>query len=93
MPLLEHDKQFVQGSGAIVDYIADHLGGTRLTPSDPAERSNAMELEKRLDKALGRGMQQILYSVLLKDRRTVVGLWSEGGPRWAPRVLCARFSR
>jgi glutathione S-transferase len=91
VPLLEHGGKYVQGSGAIVDYIADSLGGTRLTPADVASRQKAVELEKTLDKVFGRGVQQVLYSVLLKDRRTLVELWSAGGPRWAGAFYALAF--
>ena len=91
VPLLEHDGRYVQGSGAILDYIADSLGATRLTPVDPAERAKTLELEKTLDKVFGRGVQQVLYSALLKDRRTLAELWSAGGPRWAPAFFTLAF--
>ena len=83
VPVLGHDGQYVQGSSAILDYIADRLGGTRLTAIDPTERARARELETTLDQAFGLGVQQVLYSALLEDRRTVVDLWSYGGPFWA----------
>lgn len=83
VPVLEHDGRYVQGSGAIIDYIADTLGGTRLTPADPTRRADALALENKLDQAFGRGVQQVLYSALLNDRRTLIALWSAGGPFWA----------
>jgi glutathione S-transferase len=83
VPVLEHDGQCVQGSSAIIDYIATSLGGTKLTANDPTERAKVFELEKELDQALGRGVQQVLYSAVLKDRRTVIDLWSSRGPFWA----------
>ena len=83
VPVLEHDGRYVQGSSAIIDYVSDRLGGTRLTAADPTERAKALELEKTLDQAFGLGVQQVLYSALLKDRRTVIDLWSFGGPFWA----------
>ena len=76
VPVLEHDGRYVQGSSAIIDYVADHLGGTKLTAIDPTERARTLELETMLDQAFGRGVQQVLYSALLKDRRTVIDLWS-----------------
>ena len=91
VPILEHDGQHVQGSSAIVDYVAARLGGTKLTPIDPTERAKALELEKTLDRAFGRGVQQVLYSELLKDRRTVVDLWSSGGPVWARGFYAIAF--
>ena len=83
VPVLEHDGRYVQGSSAIMDYVADRLGGSKLTANDPIQRAKALELEKTLDQAFGRGVQQVLYSALLKDRRTVIDLWSSGGPFWA----------
>ena len=91
VPLLEHEGRYVQGSSAIIDCIADRLGGTKLTPADPAERAEAIELEKKLDKVFGRGVQQVLYSVLLKNRHTVIDLWSAGGPRWASAFYALAF--
>jgi len=83
VPVLEHNGVYVQGSSAIMDYVADRLGGSKLTAVDPLQRARSIELEKTLDQAFGRGVQQVLYSALLKDRRTVVDLWSSGGPFWA----------
>jgi glutathione S-transferase len=91
VPVLEHDGQYVQGSSAIIDYVADRLGGTRLTPVDPAQRATALALEKTLDQSFGRGAQQVLYSALLKDRRTVIDLWSSGGPFWARGFYAVAF--
>lgn len=83
VPVLEHDGHYVQGSSAIIDYVADHLGGTKLTPIDATQRARVAALEKTLDQAFGRGVQQVMYSALLKDRATVIGLWSSGSPFWA----------
>jgi len=91
VPVLEHNGQYVQGSSAIIDYVADRLGGTKLTAIDPAERAKALELEKTLDQAFGRGVQQVLYSALLKDRRKVIDLWSFGGPFWARGFYAAAY--
>lgn len=91
VPVLEHDGRYVQGSGAIIDYVADRLGGTRLTPTDPSRRAEALALEHTLDQAFGRGVQQVLYSALLKDRRTLIALWSAGGPFWAAGFYALAF--
>jgi glutathione S-transferase len=83
VPVLEHDGKYVQGSSAILDYAADKLGAKKLTASDPAQREKTRELEATLDLAFGRGVQQVLYSAVLDDRRAVTDLWSFGGPFWA----------
>ena len=81
----------MQGSSAIIDYVADRLGGTKLTALDPKERAKALELENTLDQMFGRGVQQVLYSAFLKDRRTVIDLWSFGGPFWASGFYAVAF--
>lgn len=83
VPVLDHDGHYVQGSSAIIDYVADRLGGTKLTPSDPSARAQALELEKQVDHAFGLGVQRVLYSEILSDRKTVTDLWAFGGPVWA----------
>ena len=92
VPVLEHDGRYVQGSSAIIDYVADRLGGTRLTAVDPTERAKALELEKTLDQALGRGVQQVLIfgapeGSADSDRSVVVRRSVLGA-----RILCRRFS-
>ena len=69
-----------------MDYVADRLGGTKLTAIDPTERAKALEPEDTLDQAFGRGVQQVLYSAFLNDmnltditevwrRGSVIGSW------------------
>lgn len=83
VPVLEHDGRYVQGSGAILDYIADRLGGTKLVPAEEA-RARTLELEREADQAFGRGVQRVLYSVMLKPEHAnkVVDLWIDNGPSW-----------
>lgn len=85
VPVLEHDGTYVQGSSAIIDYIADHLGGKKLTPSSPQARAQSLELEREADQAFGRGVQRVVYSVMLKPEHAskIVDLWVDNGPSWA----------
>jgi len=85
VPILAHDGHCVQGSGAILDYIADRLGGIKLTPAAADVRASALALEQELDHAFGRGAQRVLYSVLLKPEHAskVIDLWADNGPKWS----------
>jgi glutathione S-transferase len=91
VPVLDHDGHHVQGSGAILDYIATHLGGQKLTPSDPAALSAVHELEKTLDHAFGLGVQRVLYSEMLNHRQAVIDMWSFQGPFWARGFYAVAF--
>ena len=83
VPVLAQDGRYIQGSSEILDYIADTLGARKLTPADGAARQRACELEQRLDRAFGLGVQRILYSEMVKQREALTELWSAGGPFWA----------
>lgn len=93
VPILQHDAHYVQGSGAILDYIADRLGGSKLTPEAPAARAPLHELEREIDVAFGRGVQRILYGVMLKPEhsRKVIDLWTERGPAWGRAFYAVAF--
>jgi glutathione S-transferase len=82
VPVLRHGRDVVQGSSAILDYVHERLGGSKLTPTDRDERTRAAELEQMADHAFGLGVQRILYSMLLPERSTVTDLWTQGGPWW-----------
>jgi glutathione S-transferase len=82
VPVLEIDpKNVVQGSSAILDALESRLGFGALAVAD-AERSRAIELEALADRAFGRGLQTIFYSVLLDTPGAVADLWMQRGPRW-----------
>jgi glutathione S-transferase len=83
VPILEHGGQYVQGSTAILDYVATRLGGMKLAPRGDHALGVALDLEARVDHAFGLGAQRVLYSVLLRDRKAVTALWSARGPAWA----------
>jgi glutathione S-transferase len=85
VPVLQDAETVVQGSSAILDYIEQRLGGTRLAAADD---KRARELETLADRAFGLGTQRIFYATLLDRRREIVDLWTQGGPWWG-RALYA----
>lgn len=86
VPLLEHDGHLVQGSGSIMDYIEQRLNARRLCVHS-AQAARCAEIEALADQAFGLGIQRIFYGPLLENRRTLVNLWSQGGPAWSKVFL------
>jgi glutathione S-transferase len=86
VPLLEHDGQVIQGSGAILDHLEQNLNAKRLSVS-ASQAARCAELEALADRAFGLGIQRIFYGPLLSNRRTTVDLWSQGGPWWSRPFL------
>lgn len=91
VPVLVHDGRVVQGSSAILDYIADRLGGARLAPRGDGPLSDPHATEQDVDLAFGLGVQRVLYSAALDDRATLTELWSDGGPGWARAFYAVAF--
>ena len=86
VPLLEHDWQLIQGSGAILDYLERGLNAKRLSVT-AAQAARCAELEAQADLAFGLGIQRIFYGPLLQQRHCLVDLWSQGGPAWCRAFL------
>ncbi|HYD50540.1 MAG TPA: glutathione S-transferase N-terminal domain-containing protein [Terriglobales bacterium] len=104
VPLLQHDDKYVQGSGAIIDYIDQRLGGSGLTPSGADDQIEARQRERQIDEAFGLGVQRVVYNELLQHRDIVSELWAAGGPPgavgsmrspilWWPRSCAASTRR
>jgi glutathione S-transferase len=89
--ILEHDGRAIQGSSAILDYLGSELGQARLKVPEPAA-ARCAELEALADHAFGAGVQRIAYAALLKDRRAMIDLWTQGGPAWGRAFYALAFS-
>ncbi len=90
VPTLEHDGTVVQGSSAILDYLEQRLGATRLAVP-PAQAKRAAEIESDADRAFGLGTQRIFYATLLDHRREIVDMWTQDGPWWSRAYLAVAF--
>ena len=89
--VLQDNDHVVQGSSEILDYIAERLGATKLTPRDSLAFAHTRALETRIDRGFGLGVQRLLYAELLKDRGTMVKLWAFGGPAWADALYAMTY--
>ena len=65
VPVLLNNRDAIQGSGDIIDYLDAHYPQRRLTPLDADELRACMDIENAMDKKLGVTIRQILYATLL----------------------------
>ncbi|GAA3943487.1 glutathione S-transferase family protein [Litoribacillus peritrichatus] len=80
LPILRHGLQHIQGSGKIIDYLDEQYQTRLLTPEDPKQRQNALELEHRLDKDIGLHLRRFFYAHMLQDSRQLRRLITHYGP-------------
>jgi glutathione S-transferase len=97
VPVLVHDGEVIQGSGAIIDAIPRLFGASRLQPwlagsaDGGTQQSRTVELEALADSALGRAIQAYGYDALLENKRTVIDAWSYRGPFWGKAFYALAF--
>jgi glutathione S-transferase len=99
VPLLLHNSEAVQGSGAILDAIPRLFGRRRLQPwlvegaVDDTLRSRATQLEALADENFGRALQGIAYDILLRNKSHLIELWNYRGPWWGAGFYTLAFPR
>jgi glutathione S-transferase len=91
VPILEHQGRVIQGSGAILDYLANELAQRALEP-DAANAERVRELEALADRAFGLGIQRICYFYLLDgEREGMIELFTQRGPWWGRAFYALTF--
>jgi glutathione S-transferase len=89
--VLRDDARVIQGSSQIIDYADATWPTRRLTPEQPDQRTQAVELERWLDVEFGTTLRRVLYFHVLANRKLVTGLFTQRGPWWGPLFYDAVF--
>ena len=82
VPVLLTGDEVVQGSSEIIDYLEKKITDRPLTPSDPADCQDCLEIERTMDKRLGENIRQILYSRLLAYPAFIRHCFTHPMPWW-----------
>lgn len=93
LPILVHDDHAVNDSSAIISYLDERFPQHPLTPPDVAQRREALEWERFADEDIGPHVRRICYHVLLDDPKTVLPLFTTGGPWYGPLMMKFAFGR
>lgn len=64
VPVLLDDRDIVQGSSQIIDYLDNKYPSPSLTSENADDRQACMEIEKTMDRSLGVSIRQIFYARL-----------------------------
>lgn len=87
VPMLVHGPQSLADSAQILAYIDSACGGGRLYPRDRVLKQEVQELEHDFDRELGTQVRRWAYSHLLKERKVLARVWSDGVPRYEALVV------
>lgn len=88
VPVLVDGGSVVQGSSAILDHAIAQVGATPFQPRDAAA---AKAEEAWMDRDLGETIRCLAYTDLIHEPKTLVALWSQGGPWWSAPFLRLGF--
>jgi glutathione S-transferase len=90
-PVLTVNGTSIPDSTNILAYLEEHWPDPPLYPSDPAERSRAVELEEFFDEELGPDIRRAIYDELLEDPDTLLPIFCNGQNVAARTLLKASF--
>ncbi|MBT8352888.1 MAG: glutathione S-transferase [Desulfofustis sp.] len=65
VPVLLTDKEVVQGSSEIIDYLDERFSDRQLTPQDSLSKNECIQFESELSDKFGEPLRTILYDRLL----------------------------
>lgn len=86
VPIIVHKGKVIQDSTTIFDYLDEAFPEKPLTPSDPALKKEALELEEWLDDAVGDNIRRIMYYHLLPHKKLTLSLLLRNSAWYVPTL-------
>lgn len=91
VPVLHLQDAIIQGSDQIIDHLDQLLPDKPLTPQDPALRQQVLEWENFAASKIADPLRCFFYHYLLDDPKTLIPLFSEGGPWYGSLLIRLTF--
>ncbi len=87
VPILQHDKQIIQGSAQIIDYLEEHFPSHPLNFDDNAQTEEAKSWERFADEQIGPHVRRIIYHDLLNHPDICIPLLGHNSPWYGSYYL------
>jgi glutathione S-transferase len=81
-PVLVHDGGAIDGSARIVEWLDAHAGAPTLLPADPAQREEALHIQRWFDEDLTPRIRRTVLDALLRNPGYFARVFADGSPRW-----------
>ena len=81
-PVIRHDGGVLDGSAAIVEWLDARQPEPRLLPADPAQREEALRIERWFDDDLTPRIRRPVLDALLANPGYFARIFADGAPRW-----------
>jgi len=93
LPILQHDKNSIQGSAEIITYLDKNFSRRSLTPEDPEEQKLAAAWESYADREIGPPVRLISYHTLLEHRDLVIPMMTQDGAWYSGIAMKAAYPK
>jgi len=93
LPILQHDKHFIQGSAEIIDYLDKSFSRRSLTPEDPVEKKLAAAWESYADREIGPPVRLLSYHTLLDHRDIIIPMMTQDCPWYSNIMMKAAYPK
>lgn len=93
VPVLQNEATVIQGSDQIIDYLDQTIEEKPLTPQTAALRQQASEWETFAANKLADPLRCFYYHHMLDDPKTLIPLFSEGGPWYGKWLVTLSFKQ
>lgn len=93
LPILQHDKNSVQGSSEIITYLDQNFSRRSLTPEDPEEKKLAAAWESYADREIGPPVRLLSYHTLLDHRDLVIPMMTQDCPWYSSWAMKAAYPK
>jgi glutathione S-transferase len=90
LPVLDLDGRRIVDSTKIIEALEARDPETPIYPSDPGERSRALELEDFFDENAGHDLRRVIFWELLDDPSAATEVLATGQPGWTRYFLRAQ---
>jgi len=91
VPVLRVDGRVIAGSAAIVDELERRVPTPALYPADPAQREEALALQRRFDDEVGPAVRRGVFGHLLEDTGYVCAMFAGDRPGMTRAAYRALF--
>jgi glutathione S-transferase len=92
VPVLQMHDVVIQGSDQIIDHLDKRLPDKPLTPKDATLRQQTAEWETFAANKIADPLRCFYYHYLLDDPKTLIPLFSEGGPWYGNLLMRVMFT-
>ena len=93
VPVLQIDNVLIQGSDQIIDHLDTIFPDKPLTPRDEEQRQQVLEWERFAAHKIADPLRCFFYHYMFDDPKTLVPLFSQGGPWYGNLLMTLIFKQ